>query len=251
MLNCCLNICFVPLLASVLHGQLATTPAHVADHPAPLVVSSISAAEIRQSLDAIHKQAKQVTGNQKPDLESVDTFLRPVLGFIQLHGQAFQACVRLHLLQQSQYLACTASSATKLNLEVKRQLELIPDNVLERAAKENKLAQAQLDAEELAGSFSDSSDSDGGSADGGSTDEESTDDEIAKGGDKLRKVILGQMMGYRHVVLDEAGAMLEPDMVGTIIHGCRFLLCVGDHRQARPSPCSCMPAAASAAMFEA
>jgi hypothetical protein len=36
---------------------------------------------------------------------------------------------------------------------------------------------------------------------------------------------------FSHVILDEAGAMLEPDMVGTIIHGCRFLLCVGDDKQ--------------------
>ncbi|KAF0693291.1 hypothetical protein As57867_015669, partial [Aphanomyces stellatus] len=39
---------------------------------------------------------------------------------------------------------------------------------------------------------------------------------------------------FSHVVLDEAGAMLEPDVIGTIIHGCRFLLCVGDHLQLAP-----------------
>jgi hypothetical protein len=38
-------------------------------------------------------------------------------------------------------------------------------------------------------------------------------------------------MRFPYVVLDEAGAMLEPDMVGTVIHGCRCLLCVGDHLQ--------------------
>ncbi|KAH9177453.1 hypothetical protein AeNC1_017525, partial [Aphanomyces euteiches] len=39
---------------------------------------------------------------------------------------------------------------------------------------------------------------------------------------------------FTHVVLDEAGAMLEPDVIGTIIHGCKFLLCVGDHLQLNP-----------------
>ncbi|KAF0687335.1 Aste57867_20915 [Aphanomyces stellatus] len=39
---------------------------------------------------------------------------------------------------------------------------------------------------------------------------------------------------FTHVILDEAGAMLEPDVIGTIIHGCRFLLCVGDHLQLAP-----------------
>ncbi|CAK4641619.1 unnamed protein product [Aphanomyces euteiches] len=28
--------------------------------------------------------------------------------------------------------------------------------------------------------------------------------------------------------------MLEPDVIGTIIHGCKFLLCVGDHLQLNP-----------------
>lgn len=39
---------------------------------------------------------------------------------------------------------------------------------------------------------------------------------------------------FEYVVLDEAGAMLEPDLVGTIIHGCKFLLAVGDHLQLPP-----------------
>lgn len=43
--------------------------------------------------------------------------------------------------------------------------------------------------------------------------------------------MLGGLLHFKYVVLDEAGAMLEPDMVGTVIHGCRFLLCVGDHKQ--------------------
>ena len=38
-------------------------------------------------------------------------------------------------------------------------------------------------------------------------------------------------MQFKYVILDEAGAMLEPDVVGTIIHGCQFLLSVGDHLQ--------------------
>jgi hypothetical protein len=41
-------------------------------------------------------------------------------------------------------------------------------------------------------------------------------------------------MNFEYVVLDEAGAMLEPDVVGTIVHGCKFLLCVGDPRQLPP-----------------
>ncbi|KAG9407390.1 DEAD-box type RNA helicase [Aphanomyces cochlioides] len=39
---------------------------------------------------------------------------------------------------------------------------------------------------------------------------------------------------FTHVVLDEAGAMLELDVIGTIIHGCKILLCVGDHLQLNP-----------------
>lgn len=57
---------------------------------------------------------------------------------------------------------------------------------------------------------------------------------VAEGGEEegqLRERMLQQILRFGHVVLDEAGAMLEPDMVGTVIHGCRFLLCVGDHHQ--------------------
>lgn len=58
------------------------------------------------------------------------------------------------------------------------------------------------------------------------------------GGDRRRDRMMKQMLCFHHVVLDEAGAMLEPDMIGTVIHGCRFLLCVGDHHQVQilPSP---------------
>ena len=57
---------------------------------------------------------------------------------------------------------------------------------------------------------------------------------VAEGGEEegqLQERMLQQILRFGHVVLDEAGAMLEPDMVGTLIHGCRFLLCVGDHHQ--------------------
>jgi superfamily I DNA and/or RNA helicase len=36
------------------------------------------------------------------------------------------------------------------------------------------------------------------------------------------------------VVLDEAGALLEPDAVGCLLHGARALLLVGDHYQLPP-----------------
>jgi regulator of nonsense transcripts 1 len=42
------------------------------------------------------------------------------------------------------------------------------------------------------------------------------------------------MTRFEYVILDEAGAMLEPDVVGTLIHGCKFLLSVGDHLQLAP-----------------
>jgi hypothetical protein len=51
---------------------------------------------------------------------------------------------------------------------------------------------------------------------------------------KIRQRMLQHLMHHTHVVLDEAGAMLQPDAVGTLLSGCRFLLCVGDHRQVRP-----------------
>lgn len=35
-----------------------------------------------------------------------------------------------------------------------------------------------------------------------------------------------QRMAFEYVILDEAGAMLEPDAIGTLIHGARALLLV-------------------------
>jgi hypothetical protein len=71
---------------------------------------------------------------------------------------------------------------------------------------------------------------------------------------EARKSLLEHLMQYRYVVLDEAGAMLEPDVVGTLLHGCRFLLLVGDPRQVCPAclmptapvprTMSCLPATA-------
>ena len=61
--------------------------------------------------------------------------------------------------------------------------------------------------------------------------EEAVDAAQDSGEDKRRERMMAQMLSFHHVVLDEAGAMLQPDMVGTVIHGCRFLLCVGDHHQ--------------------
>ena len=39
---------------------------------------------------------------------------------------------------------------------------------------------------------------------------------------------------FPYVVLDECGAMLEPDAVGALTHGARALLLVGDHHQLSP-----------------
>eukprot|EP00931_Biecheleriopsis_adriatica_P036812 TRINITY_DN2115_c2_g1_i1.p1 TRINITY_DN2115_c2_g1~~TRINITY_DN2115_c2_g1_i1.p1 ORF type:complete len:972 (+),score=289.16 TRINITY_DN2115_c2_g1_i1:76-2991(+) len=39
---------------------------------------------------------------------------------------------------------------------------------------------------------------------------------------------------FRYVILDEAGAMLEPDTIGTLLHGADALLLVGDHHQLPP-----------------
>ena len=38
----------------------------------------------------------------------------------------------------------------------------------------------------------------------------------------------------RYVIIDEAGAMLEPDTIGCLLHGARALLLVGDHHQLPP-----------------
>ena len=42
------------------------------------------------------------------------------------------------------------------------------------------------------------------------------------------------LMQLEYVVLDEAGALLEPDAVGCLLHGARALLLVGDHYQLPP-----------------
>ena len=39
---------------------------------------------------------------------------------------------------------------------------------------------------------------------------------------------------FPYVILDEAGAMLEPDSMGTLLHGARGCLLVGDHLQLPP-----------------
>eukprot|EP00927_Polykrikos_kofoidii_P026979 TRINITY_DN23904_c0_g1_i1.p1 TRINITY_DN23904_c0_g1~~TRINITY_DN23904_c0_g1_i1.p1 ORF type:complete len:1202 (-),score=289.10 TRINITY_DN23904_c0_g1_i1:89-3694(-) len=39
---------------------------------------------------------------------------------------------------------------------------------------------------------------------------------------------------FRAVILDEAGAMLEPDAIGTLLHGAEAVLLVGDHYQLPP-----------------
>ena len=43
-----------------------------------------------------------------------------------------------------------------------------------------------------------------------------------------------QALPLEYVVLDEAGALLEPDAVGCLLHGARALLLVGDHYQLPP-----------------
>ena len=41
-------------------------------------------------------------------------------------------------------------------------------------------------------------------------------------------------VAFEFVILDEAGAMLEPDVLGTLLHGARAMLLVGDHYQLPP-----------------
>ena len=42
------------------------------------------------------------------------------------------------------------------------------------------------------------------------------------------------MRRHRYVILDEAGAMIEPDAIGCLLHGAKALLLVGDHYQLPP-----------------
>ena len=43
-----------------------------------------------------------------------------------------------------------------------------------------------------------------------------------------------ELLPLEYVVLDEAGALLEPDAMGCLLHGARALLLVGDHHQLPP-----------------
>ena len=118
---------------------------------------------------------------------------------------AFVVAVRTDIFDRAIYFVCTAASAVRLPTRIEQALE-VPVNRT-KAQKASKPGKAGKDIDDLVSGM----DSLG----------------VSKGGVNLAKPFIE----FSYVVLDEAGAMLEPDVIGTIIHGCRFLLCVGDHLQ--------------------
>jgi hypothetical protein len=149
--------------------------------------------------------------------------------------------VKVHLLTQARYFLCTASSAAKVGSRAQKDLESHLPPIPNRKH------------EQLAGACDDdafNSDDDATDCDDGVIHLHDAEDQKAmlrkvarKHGCDVNDLTAAQMvkmpkklLTFKHVVLDEAGAMLQPDMVGTIIHGCRFLLFVGDHRQVPIKP---------------
>ena len=187
--------------------------------------------------------------------QEIQEYLCATNSFLNQTQLRTRSWVKVHILTQAQYFVCTASSAAKLPSRVKADLEShLPEIGQERTEEdEENESKATPTAGARDGSMTDEELDEQGSE--VEVDEQGSEvesglqemDDVKGAWDVLTTV---PELEFEHVVLDEAGAMLEPDMVGTIIHGCRFLLCVGDHRQARPSPCSYIPAAASAAICD-
>jgi len=97
---------------------------------------------------------------------------------------------------RARVVACTASSAVDVNARLTRDLAEHDDD----------------DDEGEAGFYV------GGAVGGGSNDENGEDTAIT----------------FPYVILDEAGAMLEPDSMGTLLHGALGCLLCGDHHQLPP-----------------
>eukprot|EP00854_Cymbomonas_tetramitiformis_P032809 gene32809-41794_t len=60
------------------------------------------------------------------------------------------------------------------------------------------------------------------------------DDPTAAGAWAVRRADDDGTLSLEYVILDEAGAMLEPDALGTLLHGAKAVLLVGDHHQLPP-----------------
>ena len=118
---------------------------------------------------------------------------------------AFVVAVRTDIFDRAIYFVCTAASAVRLPTRIERALEAPVNGV--KAKKALKTRKAEKDNDDLVSGTNSLA--------------------VSKGEGNLAK----PSIKFSYVVLDEAGAMLEPDVIGTIIHGCRFLLCVGDHLQ--------------------
>lgn len=160
-------------------------------------------------------------------VDSTTHFLKGLKNFLAATKYPTDALMKLQILEAARFVVCTAATAVKLPSRIRNMLEALP------ATSADSHSNAPSAADELAQSLATLSIA------RGSRSRTSARPAVDAEDDSALTAALSGVLCFKYVVLDEAGAMLEPDMVGTVVHGCRFLLCVGDHKQVCPSRLCC------------
>lgn len=122
--------------------------------------------------------------------DSIERYVSSISGLF-LNGlvKKVEARIKLHIFQTARFFVCTAASAVKLPMRVENELDGLGDLRLPEAADEDGLGGIVSKLAHVSVA-------------------DSTDDDTT-----AQKSLLAKLLDFKHVVLDEAGAMLEPDMV--------------------------------------
>ncbi|KAJ3125981.1 hypothetical protein HK098_007986 [Nowakowskiella sp. JEL0407] len=139
-------------------------------------------------------------------------YLNPTFSLIKDVEPQLQDALKRDILESARIIVCTAATAVKLPMRF--------DSLVEEE-QEQKLFDGDVDIEDESYDLIRQKLKD-------FTLESTSSSE----GKKKEKRSLN--IDFPYVILDEAGAMLEPDVIGCIIHKCRSLIVVGDPKQLPP-----------------
>lgn len=145
-------------------------------------------------------------------VQDVTSWLLAVSSFARDSNSKVKYAVKLGIVLKARYFVCTASSAVKLRKKLER--EVLPP------AGENTALEAPLGASgsivsvsNVAGAVSALAERFGKVLHAGIGGLRQREPRKTKQSEVFDAKALHELLNFRHVVLDEAGAMLEPDMV--------------------------------------